>query len=79
MDELLTHASTTLIGQAPDAGQKPATASRQWARERGFQVEENRQGQLMCGDRSDITKKPRRFDVGISWPASTATGRWEDM
>ena len=44
--DLLTHASYTAIDQAPTLLAEACRRLRQWARERGFQVDENRQGQL---------------------------------
>ena len=44
--DLLTHASYTAIDQAPTLLAEACHRLRQWARERGFQVDENRQGQL---------------------------------
>jgi hypothetical protein len=44
--DLLTHASYTAIDQAPTLLAEACHRLRQWARERGFQVDENRQGKL---------------------------------
>ena len=44
--DLLTHASYTAIDQAPTLLAEACRRLRRWARERGFQVDENRQGQL---------------------------------
>ena len=44
--DLLTHATYTAIDQAPTLLAEACHRLRQWARERGFQVDENRQGQL---------------------------------
>jgi spermidine synthase len=44
--DLLTHATYTAIDQAPTLLAEACRHLRQWARERGFQVDENRQGQL---------------------------------
>jgi hypothetical protein len=44
--DLLTHATYTAIDQAPTLLAEACRRLRQWARERGFQVDENRQGQL---------------------------------
>jgi hypothetical protein len=44
--DLLTHATYTAIDQAPALLADACRRLRQWARERGFQVDESRQGQL---------------------------------
>ena len=46
-DDVLTHATYTAIDKEPTLLAEARRCLRQWADERGFQVDENRQGQLL--------------------------------
>jgi len=63
--DVLTHATYTAIDKAPTLLAEAHRCLRQWADERGFQVDENRQGQLhMRRAGQHITVETEAFDVG---------------
>jgi SAM-dependent methyltransferase len=63
-DDVLTHATYTAIDKAPTLLAEAHRRLRQWADERGFQVDENNQGQLhMRRAGQHITIETEAFDV----------------
>ena len=73
--DVLTHATYTAIDRVPALLAEAHRGLCQWAHERGFEVDENRQGQLhVWRAEQHITIETERSTWGISWPASTAAG-----
>ena len=76
--DLLTHATYTAIDQAPTLLAEACRRLRQWTRERGFQVDENPQGQLhfrRVGQH--ITVKTEAIDVAHFMAREQGRQAWD--